>query len=112
MNWDQMKAITPAELSRRLRAGDPVRLLDVREPDEHALVALPGSRLIPLGELEHRASEITGWVAEEVIVYCHHGVRSAHGAAFLLEYGFQNVANLSGGIDRWSREVDSSLARY
>ena len=107
-----MNSVTPVEISRRLKSGQAVHLLDVREPDEHEFVALPGSTLIPLGELEIRAGEIAAWTNEEVVVYCHHGIRSAHGVEILTEHGFRNVANLSGGIDRWSLEVDSKLPRY
>jgi rhodanese-related sulfurtransferase len=105
-------AMTPRELKSRLDSAKPPRLLDVRQPDEHAFVALPNSTLIPLGELLARADEIDEWRDEEVIVYCHHGIRSAQAVAQLKALGFTNVHNLSGGIDRWTDEVDSSLPRY
>ncbi|HTI68504.1 MAG TPA: rhodanese-like domain-containing protein [Candidatus Limnocylindria bacterium] len=107
-----MKAISPRQADEKLKAGVPLRLLDVRETDENAFVTLPHATLIPLGELEDRVAELSSWANEEVVVYCHHGIRSAHGAAILLEHGFKNVANLTGGIDRWSLEVDPSLPRY
>ena len=111
-----MNSITPKELKRRLDGAASFRLLDVREPEEHAHCALPGSRLLPLSELEARWQELAGWCAsgeaEQTVVYCHHGVRSAHAIAFLEENGFSGLVNLTGGIDRWSREADPSAPRY
>ena len=104
--------MTPNELAARLRSANPPRLLDVRQPDEHAFSALPNSTLIPLDELLERADEIEGWKDEEVVVYCHHGIRSANAIAQLRAAGFTNLHNLSGGIDRWSIEVDPSVPRY
>lgn len=104
--------MTPTELAEKLRSANPPRLLDVRQPDEHAFVSLPNSTLIPLGELMQRADEIEEWKNSEVVVYCHHGIRSAQAVAQLRAMGFANVHNLSGGIDRWTSEVDSKLPRY
>jgi adenylyltransferase/sulfurtransferase len=104
--------MTPHELKDKLGSTKPPHLLDVRQPDEHAFVALPNSTLIPLGELLSRADEIEDWRNEEVIVYCHHGIRSAQAVAQLRALGFADVHNLSGGIDRWTDEVDPSLPRY
>ncbi len=104
--------ISPTALAARLRAGTPVRLLDVREPGEHAFAALPGSRLIPLGELPERLSDLDDWRDQDVVVYCHHGVRSAHAIGFLRSAGFSRLENLAGGIDRWSTEVDPAVPRY
>jgi rhodanese-related sulfurtransferase len=104
--------MTPHELAAKLSTPGAVHLLDVRQPEEHAFVALPNSTLIPLGELAERMDEIENWKADEVVVYCHHGIRSAQAVAFLRATGFSNVHNLSGGIDRWTDEVDTSLPRY
>lgn len=104
--------MTPPELAAKLRSPTPPRLLDVRQPEEHAFVALPGSTLIPLGELLARADEIDEWKDDEVVVYCHHGIRSAQAVAQLRAIGFANVHNLSGGIDRWTSDVDPALPRY
>jgi rhodanese-related sulfurtransferase len=87
-------------------------LLDVREPFEHALAAIPGSTLIPLGEIPDRAGELDAWRDEEIVVYCHHGVRSAHAIGWLRQLGFAKLVNLAGGIDRWSLEVDHGIPRY
>jgi len=104
--------ITPAQLAEKLRAARPPRLLDVRGANEFALAKLEGATLIPLGELAQRAGEIESWKNEEVVVYCHGGVRSLRGAGILKGLGFTNVASLAGGIDRWSIEVDPKVPRY
>lgn len=105
--------ISPHELAERLRgprAAQPV-LVDVRTHGEHQLVALPGSVLIPLHELDERVDELEGAEGREVVVYCHHGVRSISGAAILRERGF-DAKSLAGGIDLYSVTVDPSLPRY
>ena len=104
--------MTPTELFAKIKSVNPPRLLDVRQPEEHAFVSLPNSTLIPLGELAERIDEIEDWKNEEVVVYCHHGIRSAQAVAQLRAAGFMNVENLSGGIERWASDVDSTLPRY
>jgi rhodanese-related sulfurtransferase len=104
--------MTPNELVTALRSPNPPHLLDVRQPDEHALVALPNSTLIPLAHVPERADEIEAWKDEDVVVYCHHGVRSAMAIAYLRNAGFKKLHNLSGGIARWTDEVDPTLPRY
>ena len=107
-----MNQITPTQLAERLEQPDPPALLDVREPEEHDFVALPGSTLIPLGELAERSDEIVSWKGREMVVYCNHGIRSMHAIGYLKSQGFQRLLNLAGGIDRWSLEVDSAAPRY
>lgn len=102
--------ITPAALAERLRAGAPLQLVDVREPFEHAIARLPDARLVPLRTLPARLAELDP--AAETVVLCHHGVRSAAAADLLRRHGFTRVLNLTGGIDRWSVEVDAGVARY
>jgi sulfur-carrier protein adenylyltransferase/sulfurtransferase len=104
--------MTPTELQARLSEGSSPRLLDVRQPEEHAIVALGNSILIPLGELFSRIDEIEDWREQEVVVYCHHGIRSAQAVAQLRALGFTNVHNLAGGIHRWTNDVDPTLPRY
>jgi len=104
--------ILPRELARRRAAGEPVYLLDVRQPEEHAIAAIAGSTLIPLGELAARVNEVLPPVGVPVVTYCHHGVRSLSAAAILERAGFTNVHSLHGGIDAWSVEVDPSVQRY
>ena len=104
--------MTPTELTERLASGDDLALLDVREPHEHEFVALPNSILVPLGEIPARVGELEELRDKETVVYCHHGIRSAHAIGFLRQMGFDNLHNLSGGIDRWSLEVDPQAPRY
>jgi molybdopterin/thiamine biosynthesis adenylyltransferase/rhodanese-related sulfurtransferase len=102
--------ITPQRLHARLRAGEAITLLDVRETYEWAIARLPDARLIPLGSLPRAANTLDR--AAETVVYCHHGMRSAAAVAWLQDQGFARVLNLVGGIDRWSVEVDTTVRRY
>jgi adenylyltransferase/sulfurtransferase len=100
------------ELSAMLAANEPVYLLDVRQPWEHDLAALPNSTLVPLDQLDGRAAEIQPTEYAMIVVYCHHGIRSLSGAALLQRLGHENVASLAGGIDAWSLHVDPKVPRY
>ena len=101
--------ITPEELRERLQGDEAPALLDVREPWEYDVCALPGARLIPMEELPFRLQAIES--NREVVVYCHHGIRSAAVVEWLRAQGIPAV-NLRGGIDAWSLRVDRSLRRY
>ncbi len=101
--------ITPEALKARLDTGDAPAILDIREPWEHAICALPGARLIPMEELAFRADELDP--ERETVVYCHHGIRSAAAVEWLRQLGFPAV-NLRGGIDAWALAVDPALRRY
>jgi rhodanese-related sulfurtransferase len=104
--------ISVQQLAEKLAAGEPVYLLDVRQPEEHAFAKLPDSTLIPLGELPGRVGEVEPPAGAMVVVYCHHGIRSLTGAHMLQRAGFESVTSLAGGIDAWSRLVDQGVARY
>lgn len=104
--------LSPSDLAEWLRGENPPLLLDVREEGEHQFVALANSTLIPLGLIPDRFREIEDWKDRDVVVYCHHGVRSLHAIGWLRQQGFTRLRNLSGGIDRWSCEVDPALPRY
>lgn len=103
--------LTPAEVCERLAAGEALSLLDVREAEELERAALPHPHLhLPMAELTVRVGELdpeARWV-----VVCHHGIRSAHVANFLVSQDFSWVMNLRGGIDAWARDVDPSIPRY
>ena len=101
---------SPLEIKKRLDQGDSIFLLDVREPQEYAFARIEGAHLIPLGELPYRYQELDA--EKEILVYCHHGIRSLQAANFLLQMGFKNVKNLSGGIDAWSLQSDLQVPRY
>ncbi len=105
-----MLPLQPAELRQRLDAGEDLVILDVREDDEIAICVLPGVVHIPLGELSVRHTELDP--DAPTVVVCHHGVRSAHAAIGLERLGFETLFNLSGGMDRWSRDVDPAVPRY
>jgi adenylyltransferase/sulfurtransferase len=101
--------LTAKELKRRIDAGEQIYILDVREPWEHK-VAQIGGKLIPMNEIPQRLSELDR--EREIIVHCHHGVRSQRVAEFLQQSGFPRVVNLAGGIDAWSCEVDPTVPKY
>ena len=99
-------------LKQKLDAGADFLLLDCRERDEHSLVRIEGSTLIPMSELQTRAAELDRDRQKEIIVHCHHGGRSLQVTAWLRQQGFANVHSLAGGIDRWATEIDPTLPRY
>jgi len=105
--------ITPAEVRARLESGEPVALIDVRRPDEHQITRIEGAELIPmdtvpshLDRLDQLADQAT------VIVFCHHGIRSANVVNWLRGQGITNSQSMAGGIDRWSTDVDPGVPRY
>ncbi|MDB4916010.1 MAG: UBA/THIF-type binding, MoeZ/MoeB fmaily protein [Gemmatimonadetes bacterium] len=102
--------ITPARLDQRLRAGHAITVVDVREPYEWSIARIGDARLIPLNSLPQAAHSLSR--DAEIVVYCHHGMRSEAAAQWLGDQGFNRVLNLVGGIDRWSLEVDPSVRRY
>jgi len=101
--------ITVKELKERIDTGEDLYILDVREPFEYQIAQI-GGRLIPMTEVPRRLAEIDR--EREVIVHCHHGVRSQRVAEFLKQSGYARVVNLAGGIDAWSEQIDPKLARY
>ncbi len=104
--WD----ITAPELAARVNSGNGLRLLDVREPHELEISHIEGATLIPLGQLAARLSELDS--AEEMVVFCKAGTRSARALELLLSAGFRKVKNLKGGINAWAKDVDPSLPIY
>src|SRR2546422_1827560 len=102
--------LTPAELKARLDERAPLVLLDVRQDWETKLCRLENAVHIPIEEIELRTDELNA--ADEIVVYCHQGVRSAAVADYLRQRGFRNVKNLLGGLDHWARTVDPTMRRY
>jgi len=101
------------ELAERLRSGDNIWILDVREPREFEICRIEGSTLIPLGDVAKRLAEIPqGEDAPDVIVHCKMGGRSARAVKLLREQGFTRVSNLTGGILAWIDRVDPSQSKY
>jgi adenylyltransferase/sulfurtransferase len=102
--------ITPRELAERIQRGDIPRIIDVREPHEHAYAKIPHAELIPLAKLGEVVPTLDP--DAELVLHCHSGSRSAWAANQLRALGFTKVRNLVGGISRWSDEVDPSVPRY
>ncbi len=105
-----MDEITPQELKARIDARDAPVLLDVRQDWETKLCRLDNAVHIPIEEIEFRVEELNP--DDEIVVYCHQGVRSAAVARYLRERGFRSVRNLAGGLDLWARTVDPTMRRY
>ena len=108
---NKMEEITATELKQRLDRGDDIQIIDVREPHEYEIALIPGSRLIPLGQVLDRVSEIDA--GRETVVHCKMGGRSAKAIETLQRAGFTGrLTNLQGGITAWSDEVDPSVPKY
>jgi sulfur-carrier protein adenylyltransferase/sulfurtransferase len=102
--------ISAVELKQRLDRGDKLRIVDVREPNEFQINRIPGSELIPLGDVPKRYAELDP--NEEIVVHCKMGGRSAKAADFLRSVGFKRVLNLKGGVLDWVDKVDPSQPKY
>ena len=102
--------ISARDLQRERARKPNLFLLDVREPREAEIARIDGARLIPLRELPSRLSELPGHA--EIVTHCHHGQRSMKAREILVGAGFHHVRSLAGGIDAWSRDVDSGVPRY
>jgi rhodanese-related sulfurtransferase len=102
--------ITAKEVHERIARGDKLLLVDVREPWEYELCRIPGAKLMPLGTLPANVTALLD--ADDVICYCHHGMRSLDAAAWLRQQGVEGAKSLTGGIERWSVEIDPQVPRY
>ncbi len=102
--------ITVREMQAKRERGEPFTLIDVREPHEYAIARIPGSKLIPLGTVRQRLHELD--TADEIVLQCKSGKRSADALGILKSAGFKKVKNLTGGILAWSREIDPSVPQY
>ena len=105
-----IEELTPAEYLRRLESGELWQLVDVREPWEIETARLDKTINIPMRDVPSRHTELDP--ARPVAVICHTGGRSARVAGYLAAVGFPRVANIAGGIEAWSRDVDPSIPRY
>jgi len=106
-----MRELTPDECKVYLEQAEtwPL-LLDVREPWEYRIVHLEDSRQVPMREVPAIIETLDR--QQEIIVICHHGIRSRQVALYLEHQGFSDVVNLSGGLDAWARHTDTSLPTY
>jgi len=102
--------ITPREVKERLDRGEKFLFVDVREPWEFQTTHIEGSKLIPLGQIP--ANLPTFEAADEIVLFCHHGMRSLDAAAWLRARGVDGARSMSGGIERWSTEIDPAVPRY
>ena len=102
--------IDPRGLKARLDRDEPVFILDVREPHEYQICSIPDSVLIPLGDLPKRVGELNS--ADDIVVHCKSGMRSAKAVNFLKTVGFTKLKNLKGGILAWSDDVDPAVPKY
>ena len=107
-----MKSVSASELSAWLAdAGRaPPLLLDVREPWETQICRIEPSELVPMRALPAKVHELD--TNRPIVCICHHGGRSMHVAMFLARQGFENVYNLTGGVDAWARQVDTAMPTY
>lgn len=103
--------ITVEEVKAKIDRGDKFRLIDVREPQEYRLCRIEGSELRPLGQIMQWMGDLVDR-DEEIIIHCHHGMRSERACDFLSRQGFTNVKNMTGGIDEWSTRIDPQVTRY
>ena len=104
------RTITAQQLADRLKNGEKFRFIDVREPQEYAVARIEEAVLLPLTRFDEWIETLEP--EEEIVVMCHHGVRSANVCMFLGRNGYEKVFNLEGGIDSWSLEVDGKVPRY
>ena len=102
--------ITPRQVKDRLDRGEKLFLVDVREPHEHALCRIEGAVLIPMGTIPANLQKLDA--DEDVICFCHHGMRSLDVANWLRHQGVPSAKSMAGGIDRWSTEIDPTVPRY
>ncbi|MDD5543679.1 MAG: rhodanese-like domain-containing protein [Acidobacteriia bacterium] len=107
---NKIREIEPEEVRRLQEAGKSFVFLDVREPWEVSLVHLEGALSIPLGNLYAAREQLNP--EDEIVVFCHRGIRSQLACQHLSAQGFKSVYNLSGGIDAWAARLDPTLARY
>jgi len=103
--------ITPEEVKTKRDAGDSFTLLDVREPWEFETARINDAKLMPMGEVPSRANQELD-PEDHIVVICHHGVRSMNVTAWLRQQGFEKAQSMRGGIDAWSRQVDSKVPTY
>ncbi len=107
---DSDQEITATQLKSKQDSGDKFTLIDVREPYEYAIGHIPGSKLMPLGTVKARLHELD--TAEDIVIHCKSGKRSAEALGILHSAGFRKVKNLTGGILAWSSDVDPSVPKY
>ena len=108
--------ITCQETSALLQSDKPMLLVDCREPEEHAIVNIESAKLIPMQSIPNQLDSIKEGLEDlektPLVIYCHHGMRSAQVATWLRGNGFPQAQSMAGGIDAWACEIDPNLDRY
>ena len=104
--------IDPRSVKQKLEDGERFVLLDCRERDEYAIVRIAGAELWPMSEISDQLPRLAKHRDQEIVVYCHHSLRSLQVAVWLRQQGYLQVSSLAGGIDRWAVEIDPGLPRY
>ncbi len=102
--------IAPQELKQKLDQSADVLVVDVREPWETQFGVISGAKLVPLNTIPNNMELFAA--AEEIVIYCHHGMRSLNAATWLRSQGVDGARSLTGGIERWSTEIDPKVPRY
>lgn len=105
-----MRRFSPQDLKSHLDSGASPLLLDVREHWEFDTCAIPGSEPVPMREVPEYAEALDK--QREIVVICHHGIRSRHIGIYLERLGFENVINLEGGVEAWAQHIDPQMKRY
>ena len=108
----QTEEISPNQLSQMLRENAAITLIDCREPDEWNFNRIEGAKHFPLSRMPQIASHLVARAGPELIIYCHHGIRSLHLTRWLREHGVGNVFSLAGGISAWSHHIDPTIPEY
>ncbi|MEM9400310.1 MAG: rhodanese-like domain-containing protein [Verrucomicrobiota bacterium] len=106
----EIKSITPQDLQTELKSTN-ITLIDVREEDEWHICHIEGAKLVPLTLFTQQALTLLD-KQDDLVLYCHHGMRSMNACEWLVGHGYSKVRNLTGGIDAWSLQVDSKTPRY
>jgi rhodanese-related sulfurtransferase len=103
--------ISATDVKRRMDAGEAIALIDVREPDEYQVCHIEGARLIPMRSVPQQLEHLES-ASGILVLFCHHGVRSLKVVEWLRDQGLSDCTSMAGGIDAWSRMVDSRVPRY
>ena len=110
MAEELFRDLTPEQLRDLITQGRTPRLIDIRDPDEFALCHLPGAELHPAPQFADWSRDLDP--EQEILIYCHHGIKSLHAVMQLTARGFRRVMHLRGGLDAYSLRADSSIPRY
>jgi rhodanese-related sulfurtransferase len=102
--------ILPRDVKAKMARGEPFLFIDVREPWEHQTAHIEGAKLIPLGQIRASFGELD--VDGDVVLFCHHGMRSLDAAAWLRSQGVEGAQSMTGGIERWAVEIDPKVPHY